>query len=65
MEYKIQRPSTVWVEVEVEAESLDRAIELADEQFVAGEFTEIDDTFSINFDRYWSKNELGEIKEEY
>lgn len=65
MEYKIQRPSTVWVETTVEAESLDQAIELADEQFVVGEFTEIDETFSIDYDRYWSKDETGEIKEDY
>ena len=65
MEYKIQRPSTVWVETTVEADSLEMAIELADEQFVEGEFTEIDDTFSINYDRYWSKDELGQIKEDY
>jgi hypothetical protein len=64
MEYKIQRPSTVWVETTVEADSLEMAIELADEQFVEGEFTEIDDTFSINYDRYWSEDELGQIKEE-
>ena len=65
MEYKIQRPSTVWVETAVEADSLEKAIELADEQFVAGEFAEIDETFSIDYDRYWSKDETGEIKEDY
>ena len=64
MEYRVQRPSTVWVETAVEADSLEMAIELADEQFVAGEFTEIDETFSIDYDRYWSKDETGEIKED-
>jgi hypothetical protein len=65
IEYKIQRPSTVWIETTVEAEDLDQALELADERFIEGEFTEIDDTFSINYDRYWSKDETGEIKEDY
>jgi uncharacterized protein YdeI (BOF family) len=64
MEYKVQRPSTVWIETTVEADSLEQAIELADELFIEGEFTEIDETFSVNYDRYWTKDETGEIKED-
>jgi uncharacterized protein YdeI (BOF family) len=65
MEYKVQRPSTVWVETTVEAESFEQALELADELFVEGEFAEVDETFSINYDNYWAKDETGEIKEDY
>jgi hypothetical protein len=65
MEYKVQRPSTVWIETTVEADSLEQAIELADELFIEGEFTEIDETFSVNYDRYWTKDETGEIKDDY
>jgi hypothetical protein len=60
MEYRVQRPSSVWVEVMVEADNLDKAIELADEQFLNGDYIELDDTFTINYDRHWTQDEEGE-----
>ena len=63
-EYRVQRPSSVWVEVIVEANSFEEALELADEEFVDGEYKELDDTFTINYDRYWVEDENGEVKEE-
>lgn len=57
MEYKVQRPSTVWIETTVEADSLERAIELADEDFSHGDFTELDSTWEVDYDRYWAEDE--------
>jgi hypothetical protein len=65
MKYKIQRPSTVWVETTVEAENFDQALELADKRISSGEFEELDDTWETNWDRYWIEDETGEIKEDY
>lgn len=65
MEYRIQRPSTVWIETTVEAEDFDQALELAEKEFRNGDFTELDDTWEINWDRYWIEDELGETKEAY
>jgi hypothetical protein len=65
MEYRVQRPSSVWIETTVEADSFEQALELADEQFSQGEYQELDDTFEVNYDRYWIEDENGETKEEY
>lgn len=63
MEYTVQRPSTVWIETTVEADSLETAIELADEDFSNGDFTELDDTWEVDYDRYWAEDENGETEE--
>jgi alkanesulfonate monooxygenase SsuD/methylene tetrahydromethanopterin reductase-like flavin-dependent oxidoreductase (luciferase family) len=60
--YKVQRPTTIWVQAIVRATNLDQALEIADEVFIAGEFTELDDTFTVNYDRYWvQKNDNDEL----
>ena len=65
MEYKVQRPTSVWIEVIVEANSFDEALELADKEFYNGDyFRELDDTFEVDYDRYWIEDEDGEVKEE-
>jgi hypothetical protein len=64
MEYRVQRPTTVWVETTVEAEDFDQALDLADEQFRNGDFSELDDTWETNWDRYWIEDETGETKED-
>jgi hypothetical protein len=64
MEYRVQRPSSVWVQVIVHANSLDEAIELADEELLNGHYDELDDTFTINYDRYWVEDENGEVSED-
>jgi hypothetical protein len=65
MEYRVQRPTTVWIETTVEAEDFDQAIELADKEFRNGDFSEVDDTWETNWDRYWIEDETGETKEAY
>lgn len=63
MKYTIQRPLTVWVEVVVdEADSLEEALEQADVMFNDGDYIELDGTFDINYDKYWSQDELGAVK---
>ena len=63
-DYRIQRPSTTWIETTVEADSFEQALELADEQFEDGEYKEVDETFDIDYDRYWIEDEDGEVKEQ-
>lgn len=64
MEYRIQRPSTIWIETTVEADNFDDALELADKDFQNGDFIEVDDTFEVDYDRFWAKDEDGETKEQ-
>ena len=65
MEYRVQRPTTVWIETTVEAEDFDQALEIADKEFRSGDFSEVDDTWETNWDRYWIEDESGETKEAY
>ena len=65
MKYRVQRPTTVWIEATVEAEDFDQALELADKEFKNGDFTELDDTWETNWDRFWIEDETGETKEAY
>jgi hypothetical protein len=62
-EYRVQRPSTIWIETTVEANSFEEALELSDSEFSDGSFRELDDTFDIDYDRYWIEDEDGETKE--
>jgi hypothetical protein len=64
MDYRVQRPMTVWIETFVEAENFEEALRLADCQFYDGEYRELDETFDIDYDRYWIEDEEGEIKED-
>ncbi len=64
MEYRVQRPSSVWIETTVEAESFDEALELADKAYSNGDFEELDGTWEIDYDRYWIEDENEETKEE-
>jgi hypothetical protein len=57
MEFTVQRPTTVWIETTVEADNLEDALELADESFGDGDFTELDGTWEVNYDRYWAEDE--------
>jgi hypothetical protein len=64
MEYRVQRPSSVWIETIVEAEDFDEALELADKAYSNGDFEELDGTWEIDYDRYWIEDENEETKEE-
>jgi hypothetical protein len=63
MDYRVQRPSTIWIETAVEADSFEQALEKADDQFYDGDYKEVDDTFDIDYDRHWIEDEDGEVRE--
>ena len=65
MQYKVHRPTTVWIETTVEADDFDQALELADKKLGSGEFEELDETWETNWNRYWIEDETGETKEAY
>jgi hypothetical protein len=62
-DYRVQRPSTVWIETRVEANSFEEALELADEDFYSGDYEQVDDTFDVDYDRHWIEDEDGETRE--
>ena len=62
MEYTIQRPTTVWIEVKVEADNLDEALDTADELFKEGDYQVLDQTYDVDYDSYWSLDEEGVVK---
>jgi hypothetical protein len=59
--WTIQRPSTIWIQTKVEAETLEQALELADTEFSNGEYREDEDSFSIDYDRYWAIDEYENV----
>lgn len=63
MRYTIQRPSTIWIETVVEADSLEEARELADTDFDNGDYLTMEQTYEIDYDRIWIQDETG--KETY
>jgi hypothetical protein len=63
-DYRVQRPSTVWIETRVEANSFEEALSLADDDFYSGDYEQVDDTFDVDYDRFWIEDEDGEVKEE-
>lgn len=60
MRYTIQRPATIWIETVVEADNLDEAIDLADEDFNSGDYVEMIQTWDIDFDRIWTQDQTGQ-----
>lgn len=62
MEYTIQRPTTVWIEVKVEADNLDEALDTADELFKEGDYQVMEQTYEVQYDTYWSQDEEGVVK---
>jgi hypothetical protein len=65
MEYRVQRPARIWIETKVEADSLEQAIELADEKLSNGDFREAEDAFEIYWDSHWIEDEQGKTYNEY
>jgi hypothetical protein len=62
MKYTVQRPTIEWVETAIEhADSLEHALELADEVFKHGEYEYVSNTWAMDYFRYWAKDENGNI----
>lgn len=60
-EWTVQRPATIWISTTVEAETLEKALELADEEFYCGEYKEDEDSFDIDYSRYWAVDEYESL----
>jgi len=59
MDYRIQQKASVWIEVSVEADNLDEAMELAEKEINEGNFKEDPASFTLE-DEYWWEDENGE-----
>ena len=59
MRYTIQRPSSIWIETVVEADTLEEARELADKGFDSGDYLTMEQTYEIDYDRIWIQDENG------
>jgi hypothetical protein len=59
MRYTIQRPSSIWIETVVEADTLEEARELADKDFDSGDYQTMEMTYEIDYDRIWIQDETG------
>lgn len=60
-QWTVQRPTTIWIQTKVEAETLEQALELADTEFSNGEYREDEDSFTIDYDRYWAMDNYQNV----
>jgi hypothetical protein len=60
-EWKVQRPANIWIETTVHAETLEDALELADANFYEGEYKEDEESFDIDYSRYWAIDEYESL----
>ena len=60
-QWTVQRPTTIWIQTKVEAETLEQALELADTEFSNGEYREDEDSFTIDYDRYWAMDKYENV----
>lgn len=60
-EWTIQHPATIWIKTKVNAETLEQALELAYTEFYNGEYTEDEDSFDIDYSRYWAIDEYQNL----
>lgn len=59
-EWTIQRPATIWVQATVNADTLEDALEIADKEISNGDFIEVDESWEVNWDEFWAKDDKGE-----
>jgi hypothetical protein len=59
MEYRIQQKASVWIEVSVEADTLEEAMKLAEKDIDKGRFKEDPYSFELE-DEFWWEDEDGE-----
>lgn len=57
--YRVQRKATQWIETTVHAESLENALEIADEEFADGDFIDADGGFEIDEEEFWIETHDG------
>lgn len=56
MKYRIQQKASIWVEVKVEADSLEEAMKLAEKDIDNGDFWEDPASFELE-DEFWWEDE--------
>jgi hypothetical protein len=59
MEYRIQQKASVWIEVSVDADTLEEAMKLAEKDIDNGDFKEDPASFTLE-DEFWWEDEDGE-----
>ena len=59
--WTVQRPATIWIQTKVEADTLQEALELADTEFSNGEYTEDEESFSIDYYQYWAMDNYQNV----
>ena len=59
MRYRIQQKASVWIEVSVEAGTLENALLLAEEEINSGNFREDPASFTLE-DEFWFEDQNGE-----
>jgi hypothetical protein len=62
MEYRVQQRATIWVETNVEADTIDDALEKAQEQMTNGDYRELYDTFELAGE-WWAEDSKGNESE--
>ena len=60
-EWEVQHPATIWIKTKVNAETLEDALELAYTEFENGEYREDEDSFNIDYSRYWAIDEYQNL----
>jgi hypothetical protein len=59
--WNIQRPTTTWIQTTVQAETLEEALKLADQNFYEGEYKKDEETFTIDRKQYWAVDEYKNL----
>jgi hypothetical protein len=58
MEYRIQQRASMWVATKIEADTLEQALEKAQEKMNNGNYIELFDTFELSGD-WWAEDANG------
>ena len=61
IKYTVQRPTISYVSTVVEAETLEEALKMADQNFYEGEYKEDEDSFEISTKDYWVVDEYNTL----
>ncbi len=59
MKYRIQQNASIWIEVSVDADNLEEALKLAEQEIGEGNFKEDPASFEL-VDEFWWEDENGE-----
>jgi hypothetical protein len=57
--WTIQRPARVWIQTTVNADTLESALTLADEDIASGGGNIAEDAWEINWEEHWAIDDKG------